>query len=323
MDDDERALADYNEAIRIDPKVALAHYNRSFLWAKKGDLAQAARDLWQELKIRPDDGDTKSELEKLIRDADKAVASNASNAASYAVRGLAYQALGQSERALHDYDAAIKADPKYASAYRYRAEFYLLQRLTDRAVADYSAAIDLDPKDADAFTGRGGIHLNANRIDPAIADLARALSLDPQQAQARSEMTRALQFLDLNIKMRPREISFYLWRASAHAALGDLDRALADASKVIGIDPQNASAYEARARLRLQKNDRIGALGDGDQAIRLKPSATAHRTRGGGSKALDRREDAIADYRQALGMNPDKETAAALESALKDLGAAR
>jgi len=38
-------------------------------------------------------------------------------------------------------------------------------------------------------------------------------------------------------------------------------------------------------------------------------------------KTLGRKDDAIADYRKALGMDPDRETRSATEAALRELGA--
>ena len=43
--DFDRAMADYNEAIRLDPIYALAFNNRATLYMKKGDYNRAMADL--------------------------------------------------------------------------------------------------------------------------------------------------------------------------------------------------------------------------------------------------------------------------------------
>ena len=42
--DDDRAIADYNDAIRLDPNYALAYNNRAVAWQAKGDTARANAD---------------------------------------------------------------------------------------------------------------------------------------------------------------------------------------------------------------------------------------------------------------------------------------
>jgi tetratricopeptide (TPR) repeat protein len=41
--DYDRAIADYNQALRINPQNAAAHYNRGLAWQSKGDYNLAAR----------------------------------------------------------------------------------------------------------------------------------------------------------------------------------------------------------------------------------------------------------------------------------------
>ncbi len=42
--DHDKAIADYTEAIRLDPKEARFYYNRSFVYEAKGDQAKAQAD---------------------------------------------------------------------------------------------------------------------------------------------------------------------------------------------------------------------------------------------------------------------------------------
>jgi tetratricopeptide (TPR) repeat protein len=41
----DRAIADYNQAIRLDPKFAVPFYNRGLIWERKHDLQKALSDL--------------------------------------------------------------------------------------------------------------------------------------------------------------------------------------------------------------------------------------------------------------------------------------
>jgi tetratricopeptide (TPR) repeat protein len=48
----DRAMADYNEAIRFDPNLAIAYNNRGALWNRKGNADQAIADFDQTIRIK-------------------------------------------------------------------------------------------------------------------------------------------------------------------------------------------------------------------------------------------------------------------------------
>jgi len=51
----DKAIADFNQAIKIKPKYAEAYYNRSFTYEKKGMLASAMKDIEQAVRLQPQD----------------------------------------------------------------------------------------------------------------------------------------------------------------------------------------------------------------------------------------------------------------------------
>jgi tetratricopeptide (TPR) repeat protein len=53
--DHARAMADYNEAIRLDPKLALAFTNRGGTFATKGDVHRALSDYTEAIRLDPND----------------------------------------------------------------------------------------------------------------------------------------------------------------------------------------------------------------------------------------------------------------------------
>jgi tetratricopeptide (TPR) repeat protein len=50
----ERAMADYDGALRLDPSLADIHNTRGELWRKKGDLPKAVADFAAAMKLNPD-----------------------------------------------------------------------------------------------------------------------------------------------------------------------------------------------------------------------------------------------------------------------------
>jgi tetratricopeptide (TPR) repeat protein len=80
--DYERAIADFTEAIRFNPKYAAAYYNRGFAYLDKKDYDHAIADYDQVITLNP----------KL--------------ASAYSNRGNAYRAKGALDRASADFDQA-------------------------------------------------------------------------------------------------------------------------------------------------------------------------------------------------------------------------
>jgi tetratricopeptide (TPR) repeat protein len=125
----DRALADCNEAIRLDPKYAAADNNRGNAYRAKGDLDRAIADYNEAIRLDP------------------------KFALAYNNRGNAYWDKGDLDRAIADYNA-IRLDSKYALAYNNRGIAYRAKGDLDHAIADYNEAIRIDPHDTLAQQNR-------------------------------------------------------------------------------------------------------------------------------------------------------------------------
>jgi tetratricopeptide (TPR) repeat protein len=90
--DYDRAIADYNQALRIDPQNAWAYNNRGIAWRNKGDYDRAIADYNQALRIDPQ------------------------NAWAYNNRGIARRNKGDYDRAIADSNQALTINPQYAGA---------------------------------------------------------------------------------------------------------------------------------------------------------------------------------------------------------------
>lgn len=120
----DQAIADDNEAIRLDPKDAYAYSNRGAAYENKGQHDQAIADYNHAIELNPED-------EYAYRD-----------------RGLVYENKGQYDEAIADENQAIHVSPKDAEAYVYRGISYLYSGNLANALADESQASALNPKSA-------------------------------------------------------------------------------------------------------------------------------------------------------------------------------
>jgi len=151
--DYDRAIANFNEAIRRDPKYAFAFSQRGLSYSRKGDYDRAIADLNEALRLDP----------KI--------------AFALSQRGLIYGNKGDLDQAIIDYNEAIRLNPKDAFVFNNRGVAYQKKGDPDRAIADYNEAIRINPNYAVAFCNRGNSKLKINDAS-GNADIEKARQLD-------------------------------------------------------------------------------------------------------------------------------------------------
>src|SRR5262249_45106229 len=95
--------------------------------------------------------------------------------------------------------------------------------------------------------------------------LGALLDRDPENAALKARRDRALAEL-----ARANPSSYYL-QAEPHFTKGDYDKALADCSEAIRLNPQEANSYERRGACYFRKQEFDKAVADFTEAIRLSP----------------------------------------------------
>ena len=161
------AIADYNEAIEIDPKNALIYNNRGFA---------------KQLSVDEQDADAYMLIQEAIADYTMAISINPQFALAYTNRGNTKYDLRDYQGAIADYNKAIEIDPQDAFAYVHRG--YAKSNLKDYqgAIADYTKAIEINPQYADAYYNRGIDKELVGDLKGACADWKEASSLGDKGA---------------------------------------------------------------------------------------------------------------------------------------------
>jgi len=114
--DGQRAIEDYNEAIRLDPKFALAYNNRGAAYGDKNERDRAIADYSEAIRLDP------------------------KYAEAYYNRGANHLLIKAYPWVIADLNEAIRLDPKYAMAYQKRAVAYRQIGREDLAREDEMAA---------------------------------------------------------------------------------------------------------------------------------------------------------------------------------------
>ncbi|BAY37673.1 tetratricopeptide repeat protein [Nostoc sp. NIES-2111] len=285
------ALADYTQALKINPQLALAYNNRGLLYKepKKWDLALA--DYNQALKINPQ------------------------YAEAYYNRGLVYYEQKKWELALADFTQALKINPQFAQAYYNRGVLYYEQKKWELALADLNQTININPQLAEAYSSRGVLYKEQKKWELALADFTQALKINPQYAEAyynrgllyseQKKWELALADFTQTININPQLALAYYNRGVLYYEQKKWELALADFTQTININPQYAEAYYNRGVLYYEQKKWELALADFTQALKINPQlAEAYNNRGLLYSEQKKWELALADFTQALKIDP-------------------
>jgi len=191
----DQAMADYNEAIRLDPNFADAYFERGRTWYYGfGSARRAIGDYSEAIRLNPDHADAYffrayawrllDDIDRAITDMTEVIRIEPTNVEAYMLRGGDWYLKGEYDRAIADFTDAIRIDPNEGKAYGWRARAWLAKGETDRAIADYSEAVRVEPKVADHPADRGFAYFYHNEMPAAAADLDRAIKMNVEGFKA-------------------------------------------------------------------------------------------------------------------------------------------
>jgi tetratricopeptide (TPR) repeat protein len=248
-----QAIADYEQAIRIDPRFNEAYFSRANAYFDLGNYIQAIADYTQSILLSPSD------------------------AVAYSNRGNAYMQMGDMANAQADYERAIAINPTYAPVYVNRGNLYFNIGEFDLALNDYTLAIGYDPLLVVAYINRGNTFYAKGIYAEAIADYDEAILLDADNALVYSnrglayrqlgDTAQAIANYNYAIQLNPQFTDAYINRAFTYFTLRDYARAIIDYSQALELDPDLSDVYYNRGLAYAFTNQLHLALSDFDQSI--------------------------------------------------------
>jgi tetratricopeptide (TPR) repeat protein len=159
----------------------------------------------------------------------------------------------------------------------------------------------------------------ANNAETAISSCTRViddLSLRPDvRAEAywyrgeandgTGQKERAIADYTEVIRLEPDATRAYFARGQIYQSRDDHDRAIADFSEFVRLAPKAFGAFHARGNSYREKGDLDRAIADYNEAIRIMPRlSSAYHDRGVAYRMKGDREHAIADFRQVVRITP-------------------
>jgi tetratricopeptide (TPR) repeat protein len=150
-----KAIADFDEAVRLAPDFSAAYVSRVNALGAMGQLQQAVTDYTAAIQLDPN------------------------NAFAYCARATAYNGLYRYDRSIPDADAAIRLAPDLYLGYDARGYgFWHRGNATgtradyEQAVSDFTEALRLNPAAVDCYMGRAQVYWALGEAVNAAADEA-------------------------------------------------------------------------------------------------------------------------------------------------------
>jgi tetratricopeptide (TPR) repeat protein len=197
-------------------------------------------------------------------------------------RAKLHRAVRQPERAIEDLTLLLRFEPSSSEAYFDRGLLHQRAERHAAALADYDAALRWSPPYWEPHFNRAQVLLALGDREAALRDYERVLVLNPAHVESRAHA--------------------FCLRGLAAIAARDLESAERNFSRSIEADPNLADAWANRATILFRQGDAEAALQDLDHALLLREDAETLYNRARVLESLERRREAIADYRRALAL---------------------
>ncbi|HLK55365.1 MAG TPA: tetratricopeptide repeat protein [Chthonomonadaceae bacterium] len=236
----------------------------------------------------------------------------------YNLRGNQFYQQGAYKRAVSDYTHMIELEPNLNDGYLLRGMAYYKLGDYNRSVADDTKAIGLATIPlvrADLYYNRGLGYKGMNRWDEAIADFGTSIQYRPENYDAyegrawcymeKGENDKAIRDYSVSLSHTPNDGNTLMLRGQVYVRKGDNTHAISDLSRSIAIHPNYPPTYALRAEAYDHTGNYAKAAADYAKAAKLEPQNAGYRGDVGWYQYLDGKlPDAIANTKQALGMNP-------------------
>ena len=258
----DQAIADFTQAVQLNPGFDAAFNNRGGAYQARGDLDGAIADYSQALRLdnhcrrcldnRGSAYYARGDLDHAIADFSHALSLNAGDETALLGRGAAFQLAGINDLAITDLNKALGLQPNNPYALNNRANAWAGKGDYAKAEADFARSLALlpataGPQRAQVYRSRGDVRRNEGHYSQALADYGQALQLVPADADA--GRSQALTYLEAGqfaealaasnslLARNPAQPYVLLWRYLAQVQTHDAaaDRELAQASLQVSV----------------------------------------------------------------------------------------
>lgn len=226
-EDYDAALAEFRQAVELNPKLAIAHSRIGLIAKLKGDLQAAAEAYAKAVKLDPQNFEDAFSLAQLyhqmvrVADAVRAYMHACElDPKSFEARlnlGVCYHQAGELDNAIDCYTKATQIDEtkpaaftNLGAAYDAKGEAYLYE-----AIHAYNESLERDPNQPMVLVNLAGTLLKQGRYPNARRALERAIQIDPQLPVAYER----LGYCCFLMKNNSEALTYYDWAKTLNAKM--------------------------------------------------------------------------------------------------------
>jgi tetratricopeptide (TPR) repeat protein len=292
--DENKAMALYRKALRLEPAHGTLHHNVGALLERRKEYAQALHHLQRALELQPDFPEI------------------------YINLGNVLDALGRGEEALAMYQEALRRLPETDDVYFNQGCTLNRMGRYQEALESFEAVLQGDPRSAAALNGKGLALTGLDRDEEAIAAFSKAIETGPDSTlyrynralalRGQQRPQDALRDLDKALEIDPGFLEAALQKAEVLHELGQWDASWQTLAAVEKPDSARPEIACCRGLLLEGQGDLNGALDALEQCLASFPDdrrALGHK--GLVLMELGRYDEAILCFNAVLdqGENPD------------------
>ena len=221
----DKAVAEFQQAIELDPDFVEAHYNLGLTHADRGEFDAAIAEYEKALELAPDLAEAHNGL------------------------GTVYFDTNRLDQALAKYTEAIQLDPDFADPYFNLGHVYLSMDRHAEALAAYLEADRLSPGDAETLHNIGVAYIKQGMVTEASVAWEQAIRINPDFGETR--YTLGLAYNDLHrygeaitqlneaLRLDPERTVAYKHLGVAYYATGQDDECIAAFETYLGLYPDD------------------------------------------------------------------------------------
>jgi tetratricopeptide (TPR) repeat protein len=308
-------------AAAAGPMNAHIHGTRGFVAERRRDFKGAVREYTAALELNADDNFSRGHraqaymgldnVAAALADAEAALANDPSWLDLFSLKAYVAAVQGGSEEAIEVVDQMLAANPDNEHARNMARSMYRQYGAAERAEA-LGAEVQDGPETAYLWFQRAAAREQED-TEGRLSDLDQALALDSGYApalhfravlrQGKSDYDGALADIDRAVEANRYDPQLYLLKANILKSAGRADEALAVASELAAVLPDDVFAQVAAAKIYDAFDEKEQALASIDRALRINPEAYIYLNR---AELLpyDDLDGRLAEIEKALVLDP-------------------
>lgn len=222
------ALAEFREAVKLDPLLADAHTKLGLTYKATGELEKAADSLESAVRLDPQNFKSTFELGEVYRMLNRfsqavrayvlACRLQPENFDSHYRLASCYHQAGEQDQAIEAYNQALRINPRSAQAWSNLGALQDMKGKPYEAIQSYKRSLECDTDQPGVLVNLATVYVNQERFDAAQRALESAIRMAP------------------NLSAAHERLGYCLWRENK------LDDATVAYRKSIAADAHNARA---------------------------------------------------------------------------------